>query len=165
MEEQGRLAEALNAYAEEPDTTTVAGVPLFITTDPAGTTIFVDGDYVGVSPLQYVALAEGRHLISVLKSDYAQLDTVVTLNEASASLQLTLRQAEAPLLDEDTPLVSDEVQPTVSDEDLAAADEEQPAASVGELQINSEPSGASVLVAGQEVGVTPLLLSEVQVGP
>ena len=35
---------------------------------------------------------------------------------------------------------------------------------VGERQVNSEPSDASVLVAGEEVGVMPLLLADVQVG-
>jgi len=223
MEEQGRLAEALNAYAEEPDTTIVAGVPLSITTDPFNAAIFVDGNYVGVSPLRYVVLAEGRHLISVLKPDYAQLDTVVTLNEASVSLQLTLREADDVILPEasedippETPTTTDEADrdetlstpatpaleptsthdaaqagqerttpprdagetrpaedpsddkplPVAETEEAPAADaEEAPVVQVGELQINSEPSGVSVLVAGEEVGVTPLLLSEVQVGP
>ena len=161
-------------------------------------------------------MAEGRYLISVQKPDYAQLDTVVTFDEASASLFFTLREVEVPRLAEDTPPVSDEDQPTASDEAdqtdqeqttpspdpdetstetdqadiekvstaaeesgaaldesiVAAADEpgaddedEESAVQVGELQVDSEPSGASVWVAGQEVGVTPLLISEVQVGP
>ena len=198
-EEQSRLTEALNAYDEEPDMAAGGGVPLSITTDPAGAAIFVDGDYVGVSPLRDVAMTEGRHLISVLKPDYAQLDTVVTLNEASVSLQLTLREAEAPLLDEadqtdqqqtmpspdpdeisaETDQAAIEEKPVAAiDESVTAADEPdaddesgaddegaEPVVQVGELQINSEPSGVSVLVAGEEVGVTPLLLSEVQVGP
>ena len=35
---------------------------------------------------------------------------------------------------------------------------------VGELQVNSEPSGAAVLLDGTQVGVTPVLLTDVHVG-
>ena len=152
-------------------------------------------------------MAEGRYLISVQKPDYAQLDSFVTFDEASAALHFTLREAEVPLLAEETPPVSDEDQLIASDEAdqtdqeqttpspdpdetstetdqadiekvstaaeesgaaldesvVAAADEpgaddedEEPVVQIGELQIHSEPSGASVWVAGQEVGVTPL---------
>ncbi len=113
-----QTAQAPSTPAEVPDTTAASGVPLSITTEPVGASIFVDGSYVGASPLQNVVLAEGRRLISVMKRDYAQLDTFVTLDGAAAPLQLVLREADDVILAaaDETPLP----------ETLAASDEEIP---------------------------------------
>ena len=43
--------------------------------------------------------------------------------------------------------------------------QDEPVVQVGELHVVSEPAGALVLVAGKEVGVTPLVLPGVQAGP
>ncbi len=209
----GRSPDALTMAAGEPDAP-AAGVPVSVTTDPAGAAIFVNGAYMGASPLQDVALAEGRYLISVLKPDYAQLDTVVTLSDASALIQLTLQKAgeglvadAAEMIPPETPATPDEAareeppatpasaspepvspsdaaqatrestpppgdaaetppadEPPADAEEPPAEAKEQPAIQAGELQVNSEPSGASVLVAGQEVGVTPVLLTGIEAG-
>ena len=209
-----RLAEAVGVFAEEPDTTTV-GVPISITTDPAGAVVFIDGEYVGASPLTAVALPEGQHLISLLKPDYIQLDTVVVLSAAPASFQLLLREAGDAVLAESnedlspessedtdeapsTPATPESAQTTedpatslpetdqTDTEEALVADEassrgtdepdgvdapevegvtEEPVAQVGQVQVNSEPAGASVLVAGRAVGVTPILLTDLPVGP
>lgn len=208
--EQAGLVEAQRVPAEAPDLTVGAGVSLSITTDPVGAAIFADGDYVGTSPLRDVTLPEGRHLISVQKPDYAQLDTFVTLHEAGVLLELALREAETPILAEDTLPISEEDRTPSEEEEQAAVienpvstdeaslaavaeaeqpvpeqtplpptpeetpteadqadivEEEAPAVPVGELRVVSQPAGASVWMAGQAVGVTPLLLSEVQAGP
>ena len=111
-----RTVQALSVPAEAPDTT-IAGVPFSITTEPAGASIFVDGAYVGASPLQDVVLAEGRRLISVMKRDYAQLDTFVTADETLALLELTLRETD------DVTLAATDTEPLP--ETLAASNEEE----------------------------------------
>ena len=52
-------------------------------------------------------------------------------------------------------------EPAADDEE----EEEAPVVPVGQLQVASEPSGASVWIGGQVRGVTPLSLSEVEAGP
>ena len=208
---QPNPAEAVSVPAEVPDTT-AAGVPTSITTDPAGAAIFIDGTYVGTSPLRALALTDGRHLLSLLKPNYAQLDTVVMISPASASLQLTLREAGDVVLAEatedlspETPGEPDETDPAASSSsptEVAQIPEDQttsppetgqtnteetpPAAvetssdatedpvvdeepeeltsAVGTIQVNSEPSGASVLMADRAVGVTPVLLTDIPAG-
>ena len=227
--EESIPAEVPDAPPETPDSSAVVMVPLSIATDPALASILIDGQYVGETPLQGVTLAEGTHQIRIQKHNYIRLDTVITLSEATASLQLTLREDQEAILaeqraaeqaaaeaaaaiDEQQPVASEDEPPTVTpdedpttladeqttlaDEQPATTDEEQPTITdesdltdpeqtsplvpeeedpivaeeepvvlVGELQINSEPSGASVLVGGRKVGVTPLLLTGVEPGP
>ena len=215
----GVAAEDQSEVAEGADTVAVEKVPFSITTDPLGASIYVDGDYVGISPLREVAIAEGRRRISVQIRDYAPFDTVMMLQKGSAALQLVLRGAhlvalppvsneappetpvvlaEADRLDpphtdpipeaestsppasaetppvalvEPSPASSVEKEPAAADAVPVAVEEEESVAAdaapdtpVGELQINSEPPGATVMMAGAEMGVTPLLLAEVETG-
>ena len=71
--------------------------------------------------------------------------------------------------EEDELLAVEEETPPVEEDDPAPEEddpvpEEEPEALVGKLQINSEPSGALVLVGGSEVGVTPLLMTDLEAG-
>ncbi len=219
-EAQSPPAQALAPPAEEADSTAVT-VSLSIVTDPVEAAVFVDDDFVGVSPLADLSLAQGTHAIRILKTEYAPLDTVVTLDEASVSLRFMLQEAEpvevagaddppSDALIEESAATSDETTPeetasppaenpqtppetnpaettsppetepatetqidpepaqtqqqTPTAEDPPAVVEEEPGPQTGELQINSEPSGASVLLGGQQVGVTPLVISDVEPG-
>lgn len=211
--------------AEEPPASTNAPGALSVTTEPASAAVFIDGEFVGVSPLQDHALATGAHRISVQKQDYASRDTVVTLAGDPAVLQLALRAVqEEELVDEsqedlpeepspelaaDTnpetpppvesstsaipapaeaqpatpadaiPVAQEETRPAAEDDDTALAVEEQaapldgeeespepeePVVEVGTMQVLSQPSGAAVWLGDQQVGRTPLLLTEVAVG-
>ena len=223
---QETAAEDLSGAAAVADSVAVVTVPLSITTEPLGASIYVDGDYVGISPVRGVAIAVGHRRISVQVRDYAPFDTLMTLEGGSASLKLVLRDAhlvalpaenrdalpetpvvlaeadqpvsresqplpeeqppppsrapeaaptevevEKPVVAEKTPATSAEeepvaaqTEPAVAVETPPAAVEEAPVALVGELQIVSEPPGATVMMAGEEVGVTPLLLGEVETG-
>ena len=196
FETQGIPAEEPPGRAADADTVAVVQVPLSITTEPLGASIYVDGDYVGISPVRGIAIAEGRRRISVQVRDYAPFDTVMTLEGDAASLKLVLRDVhlvalptesrEAPpetpvvLADADQPIapelqpvsaaqpppssVATETEPGTPAQTAPVESEEAPLARVGELQINSEPPGATVVMAGEEVGVTPLLLAEVEIG-
>ena len=236
-EVQQTAAEEALGRVEASDTVAVVNVPLSITTDPLGASIYVDGEYVGISPVRGVSVAGGRRRISVQVRDYTPFDTVMTLEGSAASLQLILRgahlvalsteteealpdapgvlaeadSANPPALPEEQPASSRAAAETASEaparptvetapavvgdaepvrakktpgapvEKKPGADkavpatikeakphtaaEATPAALVGELQINSEPPGASVLVEGRKMGVTPLLMTDVEAGP
>lgn len=196
--------------------------PLSITTQPASAAIFIDGEFVGVSPLQEHVLATGAHRISVQKQNYASHDTVLTLAGGPAVLYLFLRVAEdtafveesqdqpppelaadetsqdtqlaleqtappEPVPPEEQPAPIPEVTPANPDQvtnlpdntdtDLAGDDPsdtlaevvdslavEEPIVEMGELRVLSQPSGASVWLGDQQVGVSPLLLTDVEAG-
>jgi len=188
---------------------------LSITTEPASAAIFIEGEFVSLSPLQAYVLAAGTHRISVQKQDYASLDTVLTLTDDPAVLHLSLRAveqavvvdesqdepppelaaaetsqdtppptleppmppqsapAEQQIIPEETP--ADQNQATSPSTDTAnhsntatgqaeAMTPEEPVVEVGELQVYSQPSGASVWLGEEQVGVTPLLLTDVEAG-
>ena len=150
-------------------------VTLSISTSPVGAAIYVDGDYAGVSPLRGLVVEQGRRLISVHKPDYAQLDTFLTFNEAAVSLKFSLQNGDVILVHASEPwpqetrsASSSQARPTQPPASPAAERraeaEEKPVVQTGELHIVSEPAGASVLMAGQAVGVTPLVLSAVEAG-
>ncbi len=189
--------------------------PLSVTTQPSDAAVFVDGQFVGVSPLRELVLSTGMHRLSVQKQDYVAIDTVVTLASDPAVLRLTLRAvAQAALVDEShdqpppeltaaetnlhTPSLeqpaspepaSAEEQPaiipqaapadpaTTPPDDTDQADVDQTGASaleeeatmpdiveVGELQVLSQPSGAAVWLANEQVGITPVLVTDVEAG-
>ncbi len=192
--------------------------PLSITTQPSNAAVFVDGEFVGVSPLRELALSTGVHRLSIQKQDYAAIDTVVTLAGDPAMLRLTLRATDqAALVDEShdqpppertaaetnphTPAsleqpaspepASAEEQPAIIPQAAPAdqattppdhtdqADVDQTGTSalegeaampevsvveVGELQVRSQPSGAAVWLANEQVGITPVLVTDVEAG-
>ena len=192
--------------------------PLSITTQPSNAAVFVDGEFVGVSPLRELALSTGVHRLSIQKQDYAAIDTVVTLASDPAMLRLTLRATDqAVLVDEShdqpppertaaetnphTPAsleqpaspepASAEEQPAIIPQAAPAdqattppdhtdqADVDQTGTSalegeaampevsvveVGELQVRSQPSGAAVWLANEQVGITPVLVTDVEAG-
>lgn len=87
--------------------------------------------------------------------------------------QPTITPEVAPADQEDpTTLLPDDTSTDPAAEDQSDTDAgdaetpapEEPPVEVGELQIRSQPSGASVWLAGRRVGVTPLLLTDVESG-
>ncbi len=185
-QDQGLLAEGRGGSAGHPAPAVVADVSLSIMTNPVGAAIYIDGHYAGVSPIRGLAVAQGRRLISVHKPDYARLDTFLTLNETFALVKFSLVNGDVILASasESTPpeartappsTPAPEEKQTAPPEASPATQKQTPAPSAdaqdepvvqaGELHVVSEPAGASVLVAGQEVGVTPLVLPAVQAGP
>lgn len=76
----------------------LAAVPtgsLYVTTLPSGADVWIDGTYVGRSPLVLDALGVGRHTIGLTRSGWTsrQLDvTIVPSRTTFSSIQLDMRQ-------------------------------------------------------------------------
>ncbi len=167
-----------------------ADVSLAITTNPVGAAIYIDGDYAGVSPVRGLVVPQGRRLISIHKPDYAQFDTFLTFKDPAVSLNFSLKNGGVELVSRERtppatrsappsrpaprarptapPAASPAAQKQPPPSVAAAEDrpaEAEPVVETGELHVVSEPAGATVLVDGQEAGVTPLMLPGVQAGP
>jgi hypothetical protein len=61
----------------------------YITTLPAGADIWVDGTYVGRSPVFVDALARGRHSITITKTGWSVRETVVEVAPGAVALSST----------------------------------------------------------------------------
>ncbi len=172
---------------------TPATATLSVETQPAAAAVFVNGDSVGLSPLRSYALPGGTYRLSVRKPAYAALDTTVTLGAGPVTLRLALQPT--PLADDQAddqalpPAETASAATPPPDEAPAAAiprvQENRPPPSaasptpppevadepetappaVGDLQITSQPSGASVFLGQEQLGVTPLRVSDVPAGP
>ncbi|MFQ5570423.1 MAG: PEGA domain-containing protein [Rhodothermales bacterium] len=114
-------------------------VYLSLFTSPALATVYIDGDSVGVSPLQQYMLSEGIHRVSIRKEDYVELDTIVTLADESSTLSLTLAAFEQDsFLDQQregipAPVVLEETSPV-----SAPSDEPSVRANLPEEEIDQE---------------------------
>ena len=82
------------AWAGTVPATALPGAPsgsgsggLYVTTLPAGADVWVDGSYVGHSPVFIDALGEGRHHLTLTKTGWAVLESDVDLAAAAVLLQ------------------------------------------------------------------------------
>ncbi|GEM_PF-1391306 len=119
---------------------------IYISTTPPGASVFLDGTYMGVTPMTISQVNPGTHQIVMRYSGYNDYLYTITVSQVSVSsiiVQLT------PL----APTVVPTIIPTVN-----------PTPVTGSINVNSVPSGASVYLDNQYSGITPVTLSSVQPG-
>jgi len=59
---------------------------LYVESDPVGATVFLDGRYIGVTPLTERNLPEGRYRIEVERQGYTSVSRTVNINSGRSSL-------------------------------------------------------------------------------
>jgi hypothetical protein len=147
---------------------------------PAGATVRMNGDSVGVTPFVDSTRRAGVYMLSVQRAGHFRADTVVVLeDESTADVRLALR----PRPDYDGPPPTEASPPprrTERGAPAGQADRPLPVTSVpppntapsprpppvfGALYVTSEPPGAVVTVNDTERGRTPLPLSRIPPGP
>lgn len=102
---------------------------LTVTSDPAGATVFANGDRIGTTPLRNASLAAGPQVLRLERPGYRPLDTTITVASSSTVLALSLRPAEA---------------------------EPAAPAAPARLTVASTPPGAAVFAGAARIGTTPL---------
>src|SRR5690606_17793543 len=117
---------------------------LLVRSMPAGATVFVDDERKGVTPATLRDLALGTRRVRVQRDGYAAETLQVTLTRERPSRTVDVRMRR----------------PTVAPAPAATP----PAAKTGTLLIESRPSGATALVNGRSVGVTPVTIEDLAPG-
>ncbi len=149
----------------------VASPSLWVNADPAGSTVFVDGDSVGAVPLWIDRVAEGRRRVRIVAPGGRTItDTTVSV-EAGAVAELDLAP-ESPGAPPTDLAVTDA--PEGSEDILSAPERPAPASApvrrapsaptTGELRVSSSPSGAVVSIDGRRIGETPIAVLGVRPG-
>ena len=112
---------------------------LLVKTEPPGANVSIDGEDRGLTPLSLSDIPSGVHRIeiSVLGYTTEQRTIEISPDETVAAISVELD----PSMDSDAVLVAN-----------------------GTLFVDSRPTGASVFVDGELVGVTPLIVQELIVG-
>lgn len=151
---------------------------LQVQSEPAGATVRVNGDSVGVTPFADSSRPAGVYMLSVQQDGHFRADTVVVLGDgATASVRLALRQR--PDYEGSSPERASRARRQPSGTDTAQQDRSLPVTSVpesvadtppkqtpafGSLYVTSAPTGAVVSVNGNERGRTPVPLSKINPG-
>ena len=72
---------------------------LSVTSDPAGAAVYVDGDFVGQTPISVPRLSAGDHRVRVVKDGYLENGRLITVTEnrtGALQVRLTARAAQNP---------------------------------------------------------------------
>jgi len=114
---------------------------LYVSSTPSGASIYVDGIYKGVTPLEYSEISAGSHQVKITRSGYYDhtQTTSVTVGKTTP--------VSATLLS---------IPPTSNDI--------LPIPTTGSLDVRSSPSGASIYIDGVYKGVTPKVISGLSAG-
>ena len=120
------------------------GAVLDVASEPAGATVFVNGDSVGVTPLQVPVAEPGEQWVLVAAGGQTVLDTTVQVAYGDV-VALDAARRRAPAARDDEPAATVEVQR-------------------GAIRVTSAPSGAAVLLDGRSVGETPVTIDGLSPG-
>ncbi len=133
---------------------------IVVTSSPAKAAVTINGKWSGRTPLTVDDLKFGTYVVRVVQSGYEVARREVALSTASPSgaFDPTLRPLKAPARTPAPEARAPQAQPP-------ASPPKPPAATTGEIYVDSRPRGARVFIDGKEVGVTPLQLTAQPLGP
>ncbi|HET7220601.1 MAG TPA: PEGA domain-containing protein, partial [Vicinamibacterales bacterium] len=140
---------------------------MIITSTPSRAGVTIDGKWSGRTPLTLDNRRFGSYKIRVVQKGYEVASTTLTISAADPkarfdpALQATPAKTEKP-----APPPSAAPKPAApatstpqAKPSASAAAAPKPTAKTGEIFVDSRPQGATVLVDGKPVGVTPLRLT------
>jgi hypothetical protein len=114
---------------------------LLIHSTPADAEVTVDGVARGTTPVAVRGLEVGAHTVAIARAGYRSLERQVVLTSERPSRTLEIELQPLPRATRPAAEVAD-----------------------GSLVVDSRPAGATVLLDGRRVGVTPLTLSAIAPG-
>jgi len=117
--------------------------PVSISSNPAGATVFRNGDSIGVTPLNISAMDGETIKLRIRKSNYYAIDTtIVARTGQDSTFSFSLIKLPAPSISSIPPKIS----------------------RVGVLEITSSPAGAAIRLDGREAGLTPKTIRDLDAG-
>ena len=133
---------------------------MVITSNPARASVTVDGKWTGRTPLTLDNRRFGSYRIRVVREGYEVASTTLTISDARPSATFAPTLTAIPAASR-TPAAAPKpaAQAPAAATTKPAAAAAKPTAKTGEIFVDSRPQGATVLVDGKPVGVTPLRLT------
>ncbi len=121
---------------------------LLVRTEPPGANVSIDGEDRGLTPLSLSEMPNGVYQLDVSVPGYRPDQRTVEISSDKRIAAVSIVLDRFVLGDADIPPQTTEAGLIIS----------------GSVFVDSRPTGASVFVDGESVGVTPLLVSDVLVG-
>jgi hypothetical protein len=144
---------------------------LLVRSSPSRAEVTVNGVKRGATPVTLRDLPFGTYTISVSRKGYQSSSRRVTTSASRASDAVAFDLEPEPrpsrtagARDSATGAAAAGTATSTGDPDLDRASAEATAAGLGTLYVLSHPAGARVLVDGQYVGSTPILVTNVSPG-
>jgi hypothetical protein len=137
---------AATAADDVAPVTRAATASLLVRSTPAGATVSIDGVARGVTPLPLRDLEFGDHVVIVSRAGYVAAERQVTLTSERPSRSIELTLPAERVARGSAPAGPAAVEAT------------------GSLVVESRPAGATVVVDGRSVGVTPVTITPVTPG-
>ncbi len=127
---------------------------LVITSSPAKAAVTINGKWSGRTPLTVDDLKFGKYVVRVVQPGFevARKEVALSSSAPSGTFDTTLRPAKAPARVPAPEAKAAQAPPP-------ASPSKPPAATTGEIYVDSRPRGARVFIDGKEVGVTPVQLT------
>jgi len=155
--ESGVISSGLNSEAPaivESPTPALIDEPsssfgwLLVRTEPPGANVSIDGEDRGLTPLSLSEMPNGVYQLEVSVPGYRPDQRTVEISSDKTIAAVSIVLDQFVLGDADMPTQATEAGLIIS----------------GSVFVDSRPTGASVFVDGELVGVTPLLVSDVLIG-
>ncbi len=165
---------------------------LSISSFPPGARVYVSSELIGVTPFREITVGRGLQSISIMKADYATVDTVVNLDGESTlffdlapnpSVQMAqvsevpdgdvapVQNTEATRRDRETADAGPDAARDVAEETTSRnrtqasdANTSEKTVATGSVVITSDPPGATVFMDDRSIGETPVALGDVPSG-
>ena len=146
-----RPDQTASSAAREPSTAHTTGT-VIVKSSPSKAGVTVNTKWRGRTPLTLERIPFGRYVVRIVQPGYKVAQEEFTLGPHAASHTFNARLEPTPSAARHEP-------------ETVKAEKDDPAgAYVGTLYVDSRPRGASVLLDGKNIGVTPLTLDNVAVG-
>jgi len=94
----GSLPKPPAKSAESPTAATEEATALVLQSSPPFAEAFLDGRFVGVTPVELDQLASGRHRVVMKGKNASTLDTMVAVRSGSQTMKFKLDEGQAPRL-------------------------------------------------------------------
>jgi hypothetical protein len=146
---RGTASRATAPPAAAPPARAKATGTIEVKSTPSHAGVTVNGAWRGRTPLTIDRLTFGRYVIRIVQPGYRVAQEEFTLGAHDADHTFSTK-----------------LEPNATAKREPAAPKSAPAAGgyVGTLYVDSNPRGATVLLDGKNIGVTPLELGEVAIG-
>lgn len=105
-----------------------------IKSNPSGADVFVDEQKVGITPYQLKKIQLGQHVVELRKTGYETYADVVNVKMGEVNKQLEMISLNTIIIPK------------------------------GILDLNSEPTDATIIINGKQYGKTPLTIPDIEVG-
>jgi hypothetical protein len=82
----GKLGSTSLKFIKLENLITVQRSTVTIYSDPSGASVYLDGTYIGTTPIEDYVVVPGTHTITVLKEGYQQISKVITVKEGENNI-------------------------------------------------------------------------------